>query len=78
MTVESFATALQMVRAGFGDGLVPLGVAREAGMERGTYRLVPGVSRRITLHSRKTISLLPAVAALRESLVRAATGRLRR
>jgi DNA-binding transcriptional LysR family regulator len=72
VTVESFAAALQMVRAGFGDGLVPLGVAREAGMERRCYRVVPEVSRRIALYSRKTVSLLPPVAALRESLARAA------
>jgi DNA-binding transcriptional LysR family regulator len=76
VTVESFAAALQMVRAGFGDGLVPLGVAREAGMETRSWHVVPEVSRRITLHSRKTVSLLPAVAALRESLARAARERL--
>ena len=76
VTVESFAAALQMVRAGFGDGLVPLGVAREAGIDRKTYRVVPEVSRRITLHSRKTVSLLPAVAALRESLAKAVRERL--
>jgi DNA-binding transcriptional LysR family regulator len=76
VTVESFAAALQMVRAGFGDGLVPLGVAREADMDRKSYRVVPEVSRRITLHSRKTVSLLPAVAGLRDSLARAARARL--
>jgi len=76
VSVESFAAALQMVRAGFGDGLVPLGVAREAGVSKGQVRLVPGVSRRISLHSRKTVSLLPVVAALRESLTRAARERL--
>jgi DNA-binding transcriptional LysR family regulator len=74
--VESFAAALQMVRAGFGDGLLPLGVAREAGMERRSWRVVPEVSRRIALYSRKTVSLLPTVPALRESLARAARERL--
>jgi DNA-binding transcriptional LysR family regulator len=76
VTVESFAAALQMVRAGFGDGLVPLGVAREAGMDRKAWAVVPGVTRRIVLYSRKTVSLLPAVAGLRESLARAARERL--
>jgi DNA-binding transcriptional LysR family regulator len=78
VTVESFAAALQMVRAGFGDGLVPLGVAREAGLDRKGYRVVPEVSRKIMMYSRKTVSLLPAVAGLRESLARAAGERLRR
>ena len=64
VTVESFAAALQMVRAGFGDGLVPLGVARAAGVSRDRYRTLGEVSRRVTLYSRKTVSHLPQVVRL--------------
>ena len=78
VTVESFAAALQMVRAGFGDGLVPAGVARSAGLERARFHLVRGVSRRITLHCRKTVSLLPAVEELRRELTAAAQAYLQR
>jgi DNA-binding transcriptional LysR family regulator len=74
--VESFAAALQMVRAGFGDGLVPLGVAKEAGMDARAWRAVPGVTRRVMLFSRKTVSQLPEVAALRECLAKAVKERL--
>jgi DNA-binding transcriptional LysR family regulator len=78
VAVESFAAALQMVRAGFGDGLLPLGVARDVDAGRGSWRVVPGVSRRISLHSRKTVALLPIVTRLRESLTRAAREHLER
>ena len=36
--VESFGAALQMVRAGFGDGLVPLGLAMEMRVPVKSYR----------------------------------------
>jgi DNA-binding transcriptional LysR family regulator len=69
ISVESFGAALQMARAGFGDALVPLGMAKETGIERGRYRALPGVERPISLFTRKTIYLLDDFRRLRERLV---------
>jgi len=72
VSVESFAAVLQMARAGFGDGLVPMGVARAAGVDQARCRTLPGVRRRVTLHARKTVGLLPAVEDLHARLSAAA------
>ncbi len=72
--VESFGAALQMARAGFGDALLPLGLAREMGLGRSDYRRLGGVSRSVSLFSRKTIYLLPRSGSLRDSLVAEAAG----
>jgi DNA-binding transcriptional LysR family regulator len=69
--VESFSAAVQMVRAGFGDGLVPLGLAVELGLARGSYRALPGVSRRVSLLTRKSVHQERAFTELRDALVRA-------
>lgn len=70
--VESFSAAVQMVRAGFGDGLVPLGVAREMKVDRRAWRAVPGLNRKVALFTRKTVNRMPGFAAFREALVREA------
>jgi DNA-binding transcriptional LysR family regulator len=66
--VESFSAAVQLVRAGFGDGLVPLGLVRELGLSRARWRPVRGVVRAVALLTRKTVHHLPSFAALREAL----------
>lgn len=70
--VESFGAALQMVRAGFGDGLIPLGLALESGVEPGSCRRLAGVTRPVALLVRKTVNALPGFVRLREALREAA------
>jgi DNA-binding transcriptional LysR family regulator len=70
--VESFGAVLRMARAGFGDGLVPVGVAVEAGLPRAAWRPLPGVVRRVALLARKTTHELAAFVRLRDELARAA------
>jgi DNA-binding transcriptional LysR family regulator len=70
--VESFSATVQMVKAGFGDGLVPLGIAIEMKLDRRSWREVSGVQRRISLITRKTVNQLAAFGLLRERLVREA------
>jgi len=67
--VESFGAALQMARAGFGDALLPLGIVKEAGIERGRYRALAGVLRPVSLFTRKTIYLQDAFGRLQAALV---------
>lgn len=67
--VESFAAIVQMVKEGFGHGLVPIGVALTMGApKRAIHLLLPSIKREIKLISRKNISLLPAVQSLVKSL----------
>ncbi len=67
--VESFAAIVQMVKEGFGHGLVPIGVALTMGApKKAIHLLLPSVKREIKLISRKNISLLPAVQSLVKSL----------
>ncbi len=70
--VESFSAAVQMVRAGFGDGLVPHGLVLELGLPPRSYQLLPGVRRRVSLVTRKTVHQLRPFAALRDAIVSAA------
>lgn len=67
--VESFAAIVQMVKEGFGHGLVPIGVALTMGApKKAIHLLLPSIKREIKLISRKNISLLPAVQSLVVSL----------
>jgi DNA-binding transcriptional LysR family regulator len=70
--VESFGAALQMVKARFGDGVVPLGLVTGMRLPRRAYRALPGVGRRVALTTRKTIEQLPSFPALRERMQAAA------
>jgi DNA-binding transcriptional LysR family regulator len=70
--VESFGAVVQMARAGFGNGLVPLGLARGLGLGRRGYARLTSVDRRIALFTRKTVHQLASYVALREQLARAA------
>lgn len=67
--VETFSATVQMVKAGFGDGLVPLGLAIEMDLDARSYRRLPGVERGISLVTRKTVNRLAHFQALRERLV---------
>ena len=69
--VESFSAALQMAKAGFGDGLAPLGLALEMRLDRRCYRRLPGVGRRVSLLTRKTVNQLASFARLRDGLIAA-------
>ena len=68
--VESFSAAVQMVRAGYGDGLVPLGLVRALQLDRRCYRPVEGVARKVALFTRKTLNQTPGFAAFRDVLIR--------
>jgi DNA-binding transcriptional LysR family regulator len=70
--VETFSAALQMVEAGFGDGLVPLGLALGMELDARCYGEVRGVKRPVSLVTRKTVNLLASFGLLREALVREA------
>jgi DNA-binding transcriptional LysR family regulator len=67
--VETFSATVQMVKAGFGDGLVPLGIAIGMNVDRRSRRELPGVSRHISLITRKTVNQLADFRLLRERLV---------
>ncbi len=67
--VESFSAIVQMVKEGFGHGLVPIGVALTMGApKKAIHLLLPSIKREIKLISRKNISLLPAIQSLVVSL----------
>lgn len=68
--VETFSATVQMVKAGFGDGLVPLGLALEMDVDRRCYRALRAVKRRISLVTRKTVNQLANFSLLREELVK--------
>ena len=69
--VESFSATIQMVRAGFGDGLVPLGLVLESRLDLACYRVLPAVARPVALLVRKTLDRLPSFMLLRERLLEA-------
>jgi DNA-binding transcriptional LysR family regulator len=69
--VESFSAALQMVKAGFGDGLAPLGLALEMHLPQRSYRQLTGVSRRVSLVTRKTVHHLASFGRLRDGIITA-------
>jgi DNA-binding transcriptional LysR family regulator len=77
ISVESFTAAVQMVAAGFGDGLVPLGVVREMKLDARCWRVVEGLSRKLVLYTRKTVNQTPGFAQFREALNREVAGYFR-
>lgn len=68
--VESFGAALQMVKAGFGNGLLPVGLVRELGIARESYRVLRHVGRPISLFTRKTVPQLESFTRLHDALAR--------
>jgi DNA-binding transcriptional LysR family regulator len=69
--VESFGAVLQMSRAGFGNGLLPLGLALDMKIARTSLRALPGVARRVSLLTRKSLHQQPAFLGFRDQLGRA-------
>ena len=66
--VESFGAVVQMVKAGFGDGIVPLGLVTAMGLPRRSYSELRGVERDVVLLTRKTVDQLESFQALRHGL----------
>jgi DNA-binding transcriptional LysR family regulator len=66
--VESFGAVLQMSRAGFGNGLLPLGLALDMKVARTSLRALPGVARRVSLLTRKSLQQQPAFLTFRDRL----------
>lgn len=60
--VQSFTSVCQLARAGFGHGLVPVGVARALGVRRAVPLPSPGVARPISLFARAATLSRRAVA----------------
>lgn len=55
--VESFAAISQMVKEGFGNGIIPLGMAQHLNIPKKGYTLfTPGITREIKLIARKSIA----------------------
>lgn len=69
--VESFGAVLSMVRAGFGNGVIPLGFAIEERVPRRSLRTLTGVSRRLALCTRKSLALSAPFLEFRDRLGRA-------
>lgn len=62
MHVESFAAIVQMVREGFGHGLVPMGIAQTMQLnKKDILMLSPNIKRQIKLISRKNVAQLPVI-----------------
>ncbi len=74
LPVESFSAAIQMVKAGFGDGLVPLGLAREARLPATSYVVLRQAARPVTLLTRKTVNQAERFTALKLAIEREARG----
>lgn len=72
--VESFAAIVQMVHEGFGNGLVPLGIAQTMRVpKKDILVLSPKIVRTIKLISRKNMALLPAIEEFRSTLIQLAS-----
>ncbi|MEQ1722514.1 MAG: LysR family transcriptional regulator [Pseudobdellovibrio sp.] len=67
--VESFAAIVQMVKEGFGNGLVPLGIAQTMQVsKKDILVLTPNIKRQIKLICRKNISQLPVIEEFQKLL----------
>ena len=67
--IESFAAITQMVKQGYGHGLVPLGIAQTMNIPKNEILVLsPNIKRQIKLISRKNIDQLPAIIEFKEIL----------
>jgi DNA-binding transcriptional LysR family regulator len=78
LPVESFSAAIQMVKAGFGDGLVPLGLAREMKVPARGMHVLKNIDRHVTLLTRKTVNQSNEFTSLRIAIEREAKRHLAR
>jgi len=76
--VESFGAVAQMLRAGFGNGLLPLGLALDTKIPRRSVRKLRGVARRVVLLTRKSLHQEASFAQFRDALVRTAAAHFSR
>jgi DNA-binding transcriptional LysR family regulator len=74
--VESFGAVAQMARAGFGNGLLPMGLAHDLGAPARTLLRLPRIRRTLSVFTRKTLALQPAFDRFRVALTAAARDRL--
>lgn len=68
--IESFSSAVQLARAGFGPALVPQGIAAAMGVPPGSQVVVPGLARPIGVVATPTALARPAVARFVAALQR--------
>lgn len=67
--VESFSAISQMVKEGFGNGIIPLGIAQYFNIPRKSYTLfTPSIHREIKLISRKNIATQELAEELTKNL----------
>lgn len=67
--VESFAAIIQMVREGYGYGLVPLGIAQTMNLpKKDIIALSPQIKRQIRLMSRKNMANQAPIQKFKETL----------
>jgi DNA-binding transcriptional LysR family regulator len=66
--IESFSSAVQLARAGFGHALVPRGVAVAMGVPEDVLLEVPGLERPIGVCARVTTWERPAVRRFVDAL----------
>jgi DNA-binding transcriptional LysR family regulator len=66
--VESFGAAYQMLKAGFGNALLPQGLAMDSKIPGRSLRALPGVARRVSLLTRKSLYREAAFTSLRDAL----------
>lgn len=66
--VESFGAVARMAEAGFGNGLVPIGLADELRIPRRSRRPLTHVRRTVALLTRKTLASRDAWTKLRDAL----------
>ncbi|MES2640138.1 MAG: LysR family transcriptional regulator [Myxococcota bacterium] len=73
--IESFGSAVQMARAGFGHALVPIGIARSLGVSDAVLVPLPGgIARPVVLCARPSGWERPAVRRFGEAVVVASRG----
>jgi DNA-binding transcriptional LysR family regulator len=65
-----------MLRAGFGNGLLPRGLAMDMKIPRRCIRPLPGVARRIALVTRKSLHQESSFIAFRDELSSTVTAHL--
>lgn len=70
--LQSYASIVQMARAGFAPGLVPLGIARALGVRQVVRLPRPGVARPVSLVGRPYMFQRPVVQRVLAQLVRGA------
>ena len=76
LPVETMSAAVQLVKAGFGDGIVPLGLAREMKVAPKRIRPLAHVERHVTLIARKTVARSASFTRLRLAIEAAARRQL--